>query len=214
MKAKATIFTCLALLLSPAAVIAGDGPYLSVHVGPSWLSDADLDGSDPGIRLRSEVEFDTGIRLGGALGYDFGEFRVEGQFGYHSHELEEVTDIQVNGVPQGDLDADGDLDAFILLANGLYDIDTGTQLTPYLGAGIGFAFLEVDDLSISGILVGDEDDTVFAYQLSGGVAYEITEQIDADLSYRFTATSEPDFDGVESDYLSHNLVAAIRLSFQ
>ena len=35
----------------------------------------------------------------------------------------------------------------------------------------------------------------------------------ADLSYRFVATSEPDFDGRE-EYNSHNLVAAIRFSFR
>ena len=62
-------------------------------------------------------------------------------------------------------------------------------------------------------LLGDKDDTVFAYQLAGGIAYEITEQIIADLRYRFVATSEPEFAGGE-EYNSHSLVAAIRFSFR
>lgn len=213
MKIRVTICTCLLLLLSPAVVIAADGPYISGHIGASWLSNADFDGSDPGIRLSSEVEFDTGLHLGAACGYDFGEFRVEGEFGYQSHEFKKMTDIELNGIPLGDVDADGDIDAFLFLINGFYDIDTGTKLTPYLGGGIGFAALEIKDLFVAGIIRGDKDDTVFAYQLVGGIAYEITEQFAADLSYRFIATSDPDFGSIESEYKSHNIVAAIRFSF-
>ena len=217
MKTRVTICFCLVLLLSSIVVIAADGPYVSGNIGASWLSNADFDGSVPGIRFSSEVEFDTGIHLGAAFGYDFGEFRVEGEFGYQSHEFEEMTDFELNGIPRSDVDADGDIDAFIFLINGFYDIDTGTKLTPYLGGGIGFARLEIKDLFVGGVDIrivrGDDDDTVFAYQLAGGIAYEITEEIFADLSYRYVATSESDFAGLE-EYNSHNLVAAIRFSFR
>lgn len=212
MKTRVTLCTCLLLLLSPAVVIAADGRYISGQIGASWLSNADFDGSVPGIRFSSEVEFDTGIHLGVAYGHDFGKFRVEGEFGYQSHEFKEVTDLEINGIPQGDRDADGDIDAFIFLVNGFYDIDTGTKWTPYVGGGIGFARLEIKDLFVAGIVRGDDDDTVFAYQVAGGIAYEITEQIIADFSYRFVATSEPDFAGLE-EYNGHNLMAAIRFSF-
>lgn len=213
MKTTITICTCLVLLLSPAVIMAADGPYISGNIGASWLSNADFDGKVPGISISSEVEFDTGLHVGAAVGYDFGEFRFEGEFGYQSHEFTEMTDLELNGIPQGDRDADGDIDAFIFLVNGFYDIDTGTKLTPYLGGGIGFAHLEIKDLFVQGIVRGDDDDTVFAYQLAGGMAYEITDQIVADLSYRFVATSEPDFIGLE-DYNSHNIMAAIRFSFR
>ena len=216
MKTSVTICTFLVMLLSPALVIAADGPYISGHIGASWLSNADFDGGVPGIRFSSEVEFDTGIHLGAAFGYDFGAFRVEGEFGYQSHEFKETTDFELNGIPRSDVDADGDYDAFIFLINGFYDIDTGTKLTPYLGAGIGFAVLDINDLFIGDadirIVRGDNDDAVFAYQLAGGIAYEITAQIVADLSYRYVATSDPDFAGLE-DYNSHNLMAAVRFFF-
>ena len=212
MKTGVTICTCLFSLCSPAVVVAADGPYISGHIGASWLSDADFDGNVPGIRLRSEVDFDTGIHLGAAVGYDFGDFRVEGEFGYQSHEFEEMEDVELNGMPLGDRDADGDIDAFIFLVNGFYDIDTKTRLTPYLGGGIGFSVLDIDDLFVAGIIRGNDDDVVFAYQLAGGMTYEINEHVLADLSYRFVATSEPDFAGLE-DYMSHNLVVAIRFSF-
>ena len=81
MKTRVTICSCLLFVLSPAVVIAADGPYISGHIGASWLSNADFDGSVPAIRISSEVEFDTGLHLGAAYGYDFGEFRVEGEFG-------------------------------------------------------------------------------------------------------------------------------------
>ena len=210
MMTRVTISTCLVLILSPAVVIAADRPYVSGHIGASWLSMANFDEDAPGLRLRSEIEFDTGLHLGAAVGYDFGKFRVESEFGYQSHEFEELTDIEFNGTPLGDRGADGDIDAFVLLINGFYDIDTGTKFTPYLGGGIGFATLKVKDIFITGIVRGSDDDTVFAYQVAGGMGYEITEQIVADLSYRFVATTEPDFIGLE-EYNSHNLMAAIRI---
>ena len=213
MKARVTISTCLVLFLFPAVVIAADGLYISGHIGASWLSNADFNRNDSGIRLSSEVEFDTGLHLGSAVGYDFGKIRVEGEFGYRSHEFDKMTDIVLNGSPLSDRDADGDVDTFIFLINGFYDIDTGTKLTPYLGGGIGFAAFDIKDLFVPGIVRGDQDDTVFAYQLAGGIAYEITEKIFADLSYRFVATSEPDLGGLE-EYNSHNLLAAIRISFR
>ena len=217
MKTSVTICTGLVLLLSLTVVMAADGPYMSGRTGASWLNNADFDGNVPGIEFSSDVEFDTGVHLGAAVGYDFGQFRVESEFGFQSHEFEEMTDLKINGIPRSDVNADGDYDAFIFLINGFYDIDTGTRFTPYLGGGIGFARLDIKNLFIGeeGIRIvrGDEDDTVFAYQLAGGMAYEIMEQLFADLSYRFFATSEPDFGGLE-EYSSHNLMAAIRFSFR
>jgi opacity protein-like surface antigen len=213
MKTRIAIFTCLLLFLPPAVATAAEGLYMSGHLGASWLSDADFDGSNPAIRLRSEVEFDPGVHLGAAIGYDFGRFRFEGEFGYRSNEFKEMKDIELNGLPLGNLDADGDLDAFLFMVNGFYDFDTGTKFTPYLGGGIGFASLEINDISIAGIINGDEDDSVFAYQLAGGVGYEITEQIVVDLSYRFVATADPDFGTIESEYHSHTLMAGIRFFF-
>ena len=99
MKTRVIICTCLVLLLSPVVIMAADGPYISGHIGASWLSNVDFDGSVPGIRISSEVEFETGIHLGAAFGYDFGEFRVEGEFGYRSHEFKETTDLELNGIP-------------------------------------------------------------------------------------------------------------------
>ena len=61
MKTRIIIWTWLVLLLCPAVVIAADGPYISGHIGASWLNNVDFDGSVPGTRFSSEVEFDTGI---------------------------------------------------------------------------------------------------------------------------------------------------------
>lgn len=143
------ICACLVVPLFSAVPIAADGPYISGNMGASWLGDADFDGTVLGIRLRSEVEFDTGLHLGASVGYDFEDFRVEGEFGYRSHEFKEMKEIDLNGMRLGHRGADGDIDAFIFLVNGFYDIGSETKLTPYLGAGIGLAALDINDLFVA-----------------------------------------------------------------
>ncbi|MCK5914320.1 MAG: hypothetical protein KAG12_10595 [Desulfuromusa sp.] len=54
---------------------------------------------------------------------------------------------------------------------------------------------------------------MFAYQLSAGVGYEITERITLDLKYRYFATEDlGDSDG-SFEYSSNNLYSGIRFSF-
>ena len=209
---RVVVLVCLVSLVSPGVVAAGDGPYVSANVGPSWLRESSFNGRVPAIRIDSEVEFDTGIHLGAALGYDFGTVRVEAEFGYRSHEYEEMRNIKLNGTPVADVSADGDLDAYTVLVNGFYDVDTGTRWTPYLGGGVGLVVLDVRDLFVAGIVRGSDDDTVFAYQAAGGLGYDLSDRFVADLSYRFVGTSDPDFPGSEAVH-SHSLLAAIRYSF-
>ena len=59
----------------------------------------------------------------------------------------------------------------------------------------------------------DADDTVFAWQVGAGIGYALTPQLTFDLKYRYFATSDPEFDGTEVEYASHNVYAGIRLHF-
>ena len=77
-----------------------------------------------------------------------------------------------------------------LFCNAYFDIDTKTPLTPYIGGGLGMAFTytgvkgEWDDDRIS----RDRHDTTFAWNAGAGVAYAFTENVSADLGYRFIGT--------------------------
>ena len=65
---------------------------------------------------------------------------------------------------------------------GLYHIDLGNQpITPYVGAGLGFARFGVHNNYSASIV----DDSQFAYQLIVGAAYSLSENIDFSLDYHF-----------------------------
>jgi opacity protein-like surface antigen len=86
---------------------------------------------------------------------------------------------------------------------------TGTLVEPYVLVGIGAAnvTLESDDLDV------DEDDTVFAYQAGAGLGFALTETITLFTGYRFFGTTDPEFEGVEAEYHSHNVEAGVRVEF-
>ena len=71
-----------------------------------------------------------------------------------------------------------------------FDIKTNSEITPYIGGGLGVANVAIDNLSLSmnGVtILGSEDDTVFAYQVGLGIGYEINDEMTADFGYRYFA---------------------------
>lgn len=191
-----------ATLMTPASFAAN--PYFSVQVGATWLEDADLDGVD--------AEFDTGYNVGAAGGYDFGMARLEAELAYRENDFDK---LKLGGLSAG---ADGDMSAFSFMVNGYWDLENATPLTPYLGAGVGVANVEISDLEVAGIDVADDDDTVFAYQLAAGIGFELNQAMILDLGYRYFATEDPEFDSdlggdFEGEYDSHNVSLGLRMNF-
>ncbi len=204
------IMSCLFLILFSSVLFASDGantqgPYFAARLGVCFLDDATL--SEEGVPCTIDTEFDTGMVIEGAVGYDFGMFRAEVEIGYRKNDIDEFSALG------GSASGDGDFDALSLMANGYLDLENQTAFTPYIGAGIGSAKVSVNDMSIGGILLGDEDDSVFAYQFGVGVGYSATESLIIDLAYKYFATSDPDFDPVEAEYDSHNISIGIRYTF-
>ncbi len=44
--------------------------------------------------------------------------------------------------------------------------------------------------------------------------YDVSDTVTIDFGYRYYATADPDFDGVEVEYSGHNFLAGVRLAFQ
>ena len=204
------VMSCLFLILSSSVVFASDGantqgPYVALRLGVCFLDDANL--SEEGVPFSIDTEFDTGMVIEGAVGYDFGMFRAEGEIGYRKNDIDEFSALG------GSASGDGDFDALSLMANGYLDLENQTAFTPYIGAGIGYATVSANDISVGGIDVGDEDDSVFAYQLGVGVGYSATESLIVEIAYKYFATSDPDFEDTEAEYDSHNILIGIRYAF-
>lgn len=203
----AVLLTCLAL---PASGEGLSSTYAELRGGAGFTSEADVD--LPG-GFDSELSLDPGWLIETAFGYAHGSgLRGELALGYRSNDLDK---IKVNGL--GSAPLSGDLWAATAMANVHYDffldrygVDSlfWSRFTPYIGAGIGGAFIELDgDL-------GDEDDLSLAFQGIAGSSYAFTERLEGTLSYRYFSTIDSEFDGVDVDYDAHNVLAGIRFRFR
>lgn len=98
----------------------------------------------------------------------------------------------------------GDFQALTFKANVFYDIDLGFAWKPYVGGGIGVTKVSVDVSSgtTRNVLV-DDSETVFSYQVGGGVGYEFPlpegRSVTLSLDYRYFDAGSPTFTGYESN---------------
>ena len=77
--------------------------------------------------------------------------------------------------------------AWLLLANAYADLGTYHGVTPYIGAGIGGAHIQWDNVvDTNGNANPGAGTWRFAYALMAGASYCLTHNLDLDVGYRFT----------------------------
>lgn len=165
--------------------------------------------------ISGSIETDIGFAVAGALGYDFGMFRIEAEAAYGEAGLSGVAITGAsaggNAVEFDDLDAD--IDDFLFddgfdevnlrqlsaMANAWFDIPLGQGFEPYIGGGVG-----ITDVSLTGLGGDSDSETLFTWQLGAGVAIPLSEKLKLTLDYRHRETERPDFgstttEGIASD---------------
>lgn len=190
------------LLVAASATSAmAAGPYVGTSVGPSFFHDSDV--SDP-FAGNANVSYDTGFVFNFAGGYRFDSgVRLEGEYGYKKAD---ISNLSLGGITY--TTSDSDLSVMSFMVNAFYDINLNSPFTPFVGAGIGALR---GNVSTSG---QDFDDTVFGYQLSAGISYAATKNVNFDLSYRFEgAASDFNMDGSDLSYHSSNILVGVRYTF-
>ncbi len=195
----------LTALTAPVSLLAADDSfYLKVNMGLGMAMDNDLDNVfNSGDTAK--MTYDNGFAGSLAAGYDFANpLRVEMEIFRQKNDLEITSYRNVTGSFN-----DGDLKKHALMFNGFYDVDTGSAWTPFVGVGMGWARLDIND---PGFNDSDSDD-VFAYQLMGGVSYAFNEQWSVDAQYRFMGTSDATIDNADFDANSNDLMVGVRFSF-
>jgi opacity protein-like surface antigen len=161
-----------AVFMAASASAANGKMYFSGSAGLSITEDLDF----PGIN----ISFSPGFNVGGALGYDFGQFRAEGEIRYSSVDVDEV-----NGISSP---ISVDLSALTFMANGYYDIEmANSPLTPYIGAGLGLVSSEID----AGAL-GSADEEDFGYQFMVGLGFDVGKTTVLTAEYRFLGIADSD----------------------
>lgn len=100
--------------------------------------------------------------------------------------------------------------AYSLLANAYVDLGTYGRFTPYLGAGIGGAYVKWDNLKLANSCGGadcewgGEGDWRFAYALMAGASIDVTCNLKADVGYRFRQIGSGEMFGIGSGGNSGN----------
>jgi opacity protein-like surface antigen len=171
----------VALAAVPATAMAADMDAPTDYTMSSWYIRGDIGAS----WLTWDGEDDNGFAIGGGVGYQFNENLR--------------TDVRVDWAGNYDIGKGRDMGVTTALGNLYFDIPTGTMLTPYLGAGAGYGWVPVD---------GGEDRDGFAYALMAGVGVDLSDNLTADVGYRFRNVLAGGDDPME-----HQLLVGLRYKF-
>lgn len=195
MKKLLGLLLLVSLIFAPQAVLAGEqlGVYVSPKLiyGLTQMSGVKVNIDADSLRIGNKTDSTFGASV--AAGYDFSKqfnlpVRAELEFagfteaeakrsfrdGGDHHKLKQTFNIKT------------------LFVNAYWDIETGTQFTPYVGGGLGLGFVDTklkysgeDAYSTWGASTGSRSVTNFAWNVGIGLGYDITENWVLDAGYRF-----------------------------
>jgi OOP family OmpA-OmpF porin len=150
------------------------GLYISGDVGVTRSPHQDFVGVP--------VTYDVGLTAGAQIGYAFGGPRVEIEYTYRYNNAHTI------GSADGEVDAAGSLRASAVLANVIYDFDTGSKWVPYVGLGLGAANVQANTIRAAGSVSSgnflDGGSTEFAAQAIVGVDFMTSEHVGLFLDFR------------------------------
>lgn len=177
--------------------LARDGFYARVGAGATFVNREEFDLQyNPALVFlvtppsAVETDPDTGFLVSAALGFDYADgIRTELEYRYATSgvtvDFEGVGEDPDAPLPFADAAvSDEDLTAHFILSNFYFDWTNSSAFTPFIGAGVGGAFVGV----------GNSDrDAVLAYQARAGVSWALREGFSADLEYVYLRTNEIEF---------------------
>jgi len=209
--------SCVALgalsVLGADAHARDDGFYIGVGAGYNIPHDQDLDISNSNNPENQTIEQLGGPGALGAFGYKYEEgWRAEIEAGFRTSEVDGISDGA----------GSGDVDAWTLIVNGLYDFEAD-GFTPYLGAGAGVAFLNYSRVTPVNDVNGTTSlnrlaDPNLALQAIAGVSFEIFDDVELTTQYNFLAVPEVEVDtgtGLRSrsEFYDHLFTVGLRYTF-
>lgn len=188
-KLAISIATISSLLIAP--VYASQGIYVGANVG--MTKQASLTYRDiVGTSFLETKGKEGGLGVGGAVGYQWdNNYRIEGAFDYLKGKVKSAT-IDAGGPALNKSDP-GKIRAGAAMINGLYDFNTTSDWTTYLGVGAG-------TVHISHRIDIDPDNnshgsaTKFAYQGILGTSFRLSDYVRANMDYRYLRSSPSSFD--------------------
>ena len=192
---------CACLLLAPLGVLAAqdmddgtmedDGSLsISAAYGVALPAVREIDDR----RISTEPGF-VGGRFG--VGYTIFGFRPELSVGYRTANIKDQDAQSVTSID--------------VIAGVYYDVDTGSEIVPYVGIGGGMSNVTVEEGNTKRVWAP-------AFQGAAGIGYALMDDLTLTLGYRLTGTlnaefAEKDGGGTLKMALGHNVELGIRYSF-
>jgi opacity protein-like surface antigen len=196
------------------------GIYLELSGGSSYSQDQQASFDTDFGSASGDVDFLIGFQFGGALGFRTNHLRFELASQFRRQEVETVT---LNSIKGG---TSGDLDVITGFADVYYDFDLGWPVSPYLGAGIGVARLDMkateSEVAPPPFVI---DDVVneFAWNVMAGISMSIAPGTELFIGYRRVqifdeATFDATFPGLpngdfDMDFSTNEFSGGLRYTF-
>ncbi|HET6725589.1 MAG TPA: OmpA family protein [Gammaproteobacteria bacterium] len=197
------------------------GHYIGIGGGINWLHDSNIHGVGGPFTFYNSVQYDTG--WAGIL--TFGHlspsgWRSELEFNYRRNDIDSSNRYGV-----GRLDATGDAVSYGLFFNGLYDFQTGSVITPYIGIGLGYMRVDYRDAGPFGVTAShpqgrrvDGFDAGIGGQVIAGLKFNLSDHMALAVDYRYYGPIhlfgfDPTFDNTDATWSGNTLMVTFQFGF-
>lgn len=175
-------------------------PYASIKVGAGfpWNYDGSFD--IPGSTIDTSLKLNGGFTGELALGYKFKQARAEVAVGYGNYGVNSQT-FSSSRYGSFSASSDGSMSLTTVMMNGYYDFPitnkdgTRSRWSPYIGAGIGYANLNLPSCSSNGCFSGGSTGG-FAYQGNVGLSYRVSDRSQAFVETGYLGSTSGSIDDV------------------
>jgi len=183
--------------------------YAKVGAGMIWTSEIDVEDTDITGTLESD---DSALNLNFGLGKEIGNYRVEGS--YNQNQIK-IDTLKVGGL-KGSYSPEVEVDAKYYQLNVLRDFNKEKKFSPYVGVGVGFSSINIDEQSdvvqdVQGFSenaeIESEDDSAFSYSLTGGVSYNINKSASFYTEATYIKTTKIELGVLDLNDLSQTLIS-------
>ncbi len=161
------------------------GPVEQPNFTDSWFGEVGI-----GCRLvRQHMSGGGSIKDAPVASYHPSPIRGDITYAFHGERKFHGVPLNPPSPPPTFVDpVDAKLHTNTLMFNVYYDLPAMHRITPYIGAGLGMAFLEMRDITFTnGVVVrlDSKDETKFAWSLMAGVSIDLGSKMVLDVGYRY-----------------------------